>query len=161
MIAVSKKIGEVTFRITPFDPFKQLQLFGNLQKEILPAVGGVLNVTLGSETVADADADAAAIKAFRELSANFSGDVLLKWANLLLEDDYITFEFPGDEPKKLTKHNRTDALPDMSYILELMFHVGKVNFADPLQRWAGLSGLAQKLKVKLSGNSETISSKNS
>lgn len=158
---VKKQIGDVTFRITPFDPFKQLQLFGNLQKEILPAVGGVLNVTLGSEKIADADADAAAIKAFRELSSNFTGDVLLKWANLLLEDDYITFEFPGSEPQKLTKHNRAEALPDMSYILELMFHVGKVNFADPLQRWAGLSGLAQKLTAKMSGNSEKISSKSS
>lgn len=155
------EINGAKFTITPFDAFKQLKLFGNLQREVLPAVGGVLNVTLGAEGVPEGDADAAAIKAFRELSANFDGDTLLKWANLLFEDDYITFELPGSEPAKMTKHNRAEALPDLSYVLELMFHVGKVNFADPLQRWAGLSGLAQKLTAKLSANSVPTSSKNS
>lgn len=156
------EIGGVKFIITPFDAFKQLKLFGNLQREILPAVGGVLNVTLAKESAAGEDADAAALKAFRDLSANFDGDTLLKWANaLLLEGENVVFEMDGNEPKKLTKMNREDALPDLSYVMELMFHVGKVNFADPLQRWAGLSGLAHKLTAKLSASSGQTSSKNS
>lgn len=149
-------IGGITFRISPFDAFAQLRMFGDLQKEILPAVGGVLNVTLGSEKDMD-KSDAAAIAAFRDLSSNFDGATLEKWANRLLQEEYITFEVPGQEPQKLSPHRRGEAFPDLSFLLELMFHVGKVNFAAPLARWAALSGVAQKLAAKLSENSAQTS----
>jgi hypothetical protein len=146
------EIGGITFRISPFDAFTQLRLFGDLQKEILPAVGGVLNVTLGSEKNLE-NSDAAAIAAFRDLSSNFDGATLEKWATKLLQEEYITFEVPGMEPQKLSPYRRGEAFPDLSYLLELMFHVGKVNFAAPLARWAALSGVAQTLKEKLSASS--------
>lgn len=143
-------IGKARFYITPFDGFRQLRLFGDLQKEILPSVGGVLNQVLSKGEKADEQTDAAAIAAFRELSSRFDGATLERWANALLDGEYIAFETEDmREPRKLGKSSILDALPDMSYILELMFHVGKVNFAAPLARWASLTGLAQKLSKGL------------
>jgi len=151
------EISGVTFRIVPFDPFRQLELFGNLQKEILPAVGGVLNVAFGKGGE-DEGTDRAAIEAFRDLSTRFDGATLKKWADLLIEPDFVTFEREGREPQKMSKAMRGDALTDFADVLELMFHIGKVNFADPLQRWAGLSGLAQKVLAKMSDGSAKTSS---
>jgi hypothetical protein len=158
MSATVVDINGIKFRITPFDAFRQLEMFGDLQKEILPSVGGVLNVAFGSDKNPE-NSDTAALAAFRELSSNFDGATLMKWANRLMDEEYITFETPGNEPAKLSARNRGAAFPDMSYILELMFHIGKVNFAGPLARWAALSGAAQKLMGKLSENSAPTSPK--
>lgn len=153
---VTVEIGEVTFRIRPFDAFKQLRMFGDLQKEVLPSVGGVMNVALASKAD-DEKTDASAIQAFRALSSNFSGDQLEKWAKLLIDPEYVSFEVQGEEPRKLTKLYYGEAFADFSMVLELMFHIGKANFADPLTRWAGLSGLARKLRDRLSVNSDQTS----
>lgn len=154
MRAQEVKIGDTVFRILPFDPWRQLELFGNLQREILPSVGGVLNSALAKDSERD---DKAAIEAFRDLSTRFDGATLKKWAELLIDPEYVSFEIDGREPAKLSSANRGLALPDFSYVLELMYHVGRVNFAGPLTRWAGLSGLAQKARAYLSADSATTS----
>ena len=147
-------IQGVSFDIRPFDAFRQLRLFGDLQKEVLPAVGGVLNVALAGKGTSQVD-EAAVINAFRDLCMRFDGATLEHWANLLLDQNYVTVTLPGRrEPEKLDLVARGQALADFSAVLELMYHVGKVNFADPLTRWAALSGLARKLTATLSANSE-------
>jgi hypothetical protein len=153
-------IGKNEFRITPFDPFRQLKLFGDLQKEILPAVGGVLNAALTAGDAAQAD-DAAGIAAFRDLSTKFDGAQLLRWSDLLIDPEYVYVAIEGADLVKVSKSVRDEAFEDFSEVLELLFHIGKVNFAAPLTRWAGLSGLAQKAMAKLSANSEPTSSKSS
>lgn len=154
---VTREIDGVTFYIRPFDAFKQLKLFGDLQREVLPSVGGVINVVMGSEGALNEDADKAAISAFRELSSKFSGDTLEKWAKLLIDPEHVTFETDGGDAKKLTKSLHEEAFSDFSAVLELMYYIGKANFADPLARWAGLTGLALKLKDRLSAPSAPTS----
>lgn len=152
-------IEGVTFRVLPFDAFTQLQLFGDLQREILPSLGGVLNVALTKgESAGD---DAAVITAFRDLCTRLDGTTLTKWAKKLINGDYISYEVDGRDPVKLSAGNMGEALPDFSMVLELMFCVGKVNFASPLQRWASLTGLAQKLTARLSASSPSPSSPSS
>lgn len=152
-------IGEVRFRIVPFDAFRQLRLFGDLQKEILPSVGGVLSAAFGKDD--EQRDEKAAIEAFRNLSANFDGVTLERWAKLLIDPEHITFEDDRGQPQKLSTLNRDMALPDFAAVLELMFHVGRVNFAAPLSRWAALTGLVQKAKAFLPASSPTKSSANS
>lgn len=154
--AVPVHIKDNIFRITPFDAFAQLRMFGDLQKEILPAIGGVLNVAF--DKTDEGRSDTAAIEAFRDLSLRFDGKTLERWANLLLDEEHIVVEIDGGNPKKLGRIARDEALTDFADILELMFHVGKVNFAAPLQRWASLSGLVLKLTGKLGSDSSTASS---
>lgn len=157
--SVKREVDGVMFYIRPFDAFTQLKMFGDLQREILPSVGGVLNVSLASDADG-AKQDAEAIKAFRDLSANFSGDTLTRWAKMLLDEDHVSFEDANGSVKKLNRHNQGEALEDFSAVLELMYHVGKVNFFLPLVRWSGLTGLALSIKDKLSASSEPTSSKN-
>lgn len=152
------EIGDVTFHIQPFDAFRQLRLFGDLQREILPAVGGVMNVVMAGDKDAERD-EKAMLAAFHDLSSRFDGATLVKWAEKLLDENYVAFETPATDVRKLNKANYTDALPDFGAVMELMFHVGKLNFADPLARWASLSGLARKLTDKLSASSVPTSSK--
>lgn len=152
-------IQGVEFFIRPFDAFRQLRLFGDLQKEVLPSVGGVLNVALASGKDGEQVDESKVIDAFRDLCMKFDGAALERWANALIDAEYITAQLPSKrEPEKLDKVTRGMALQDFSAVLELMYHVGKVNFADPLARWASLSGLAQKLTAKLSGSSAATSS---
>lgn len=153
------EIGEVTFHIRPFDAFTQLGLFGDLQREILPALGGVMNVVMAGDKDAERD-EKAMLAAFNDLAGRFDGATLKKWATRLLDEQHVSFETAESDVQKLTKHNVNDALPDFGAVLELMFHVGKLNFADPLARWASLSGLAQKLTAKLSASSVPTSSRN-
>lgn len=150
------EIGSKEFRITQFDPFRQLKLFADLQKEVLPAVGGVLNVAFSKTGDEKAD-DQAGIAALRELSAKFDGTQVLRWADLLIDQEYVAVSIDGADPVKLTKIAREDVFEDFSEVLELLYHIGKVNFAAPLARWASLSGLAQKLTAKLSASSATTS----
>lgn len=155
-------IQDVEFHIRPFDAFRQLRLFGDLQKEVLPSVGGVLNVALSGRGEGTAIDEVAVIEAFRDLCSRFDGATLERWANALLDADHISCTLPGRrEPEKMDKIARGMALADFSSVLELMYQVGKVNFADPLARWASLSGLAQKLTAKLSASSAPTSSTNS
>lgn len=154
----SVQIDDVTFHIQAFDAFTQLRMFGDLQREILPALGGVMNVVMAADKDAGRD-EKAMLAAFHDLSSRFSGDTLAKWAARLLDEQHVSFDTQHEAPQKLTKHNMSDALPDFGAVLELMYHVGKLNFADPLARWASLSGLAQKLTAKLSASSVPTSSR--
>lgn len=150
-------VGDVKFYIRPFDAFDQLEMFGDLQREVLPSIGAVLNVAFDKNAAAE-NSDTATIAALRDLSTQFDGATLRKWAARLLHPEYVSYEARGDhEPSKLTQDHVGSALPDFAYVLELMYHVGKVNFAVPLGRWAALSGLAQKAREKLSGASATTS----
>ncbi len=161
-MSTTVKIQDVKFTIHPFDAFRQLRLFGDLQKEVLPSVGGVLNVALASGKDGEQIDETKVIDAFRDLCMKFDGAALERWAGLLIDQNHITCTLPGRrEPEKLDLVARGMALKDFSAVLELMYHVGKVNFADPLARWASLSGLAQKLTAKLSASSVPTSSTSS
>lgn len=162
MSGTTVTIEGVDFTIRPFDAFRQLRLFGDLQKEVLPSVGGVLNVALASGKDGEQIDETKVIDAFRDLCMKFDGAALERWANLLLDQDHISCQRPGmREPERLDKIARGMALQDFSAVLELMYHIGKVNFAAPLARWASLFGLAQKLKARLSASSVPTSSTSS
>lgn len=159
-MSVEVTIGETVFIIRPMDAFTQLRLFGDLQKEVLPALGGVINVIADPKETGD-KMDAVAIDAVRNLSERLGGEALQKWAKLLLNGEYVSYQREGDRnPSKLDKVGMEMAFGDFSEVLELMYHVGKVNFADPLTRWAGLSGLAQRMTARLSAGSGPTSPAN-
>lgn len=143
-------IGSTTFRISKFNPFDQLQLLGDLQKEMLPAAGSMLAAVFGGEGEAQARDEQAMLQAFRDLSAKMGGDALLKWASRLIHPELVTFELAGRDPQKLTEVHRGMAFEDFSEILELLFHILQHNFAGPLARWAGRFGPAREKLASLS-----------
>ncbi len=142
-------INETAFLIQPLDAFEALAVFGDLQKDILPAAGGLIGL-IGDE-VNEARDEAALADAIAKLSQRLDGKQLTAWANRLLTKDSISVEINGNL-MPLDAAAKSMAFREFTDILELLFHVIKVNFAGPLAGWLNRLGLGQKLTaVGLSG----------
>lgn len=133
-------INDTVFLISRMDAFDALAAFGDLQKDVLPAVGGLF----GAMSDDDSKSEAAMGEAIANLSAKLDGKQLKYWCDRLLTKDSISVEINGTlQPldaavKSMVFHEFTD-------ILELLFHVVKVNFAGPLVSWLNRAGLGQSL----------------
>lgn len=131
-------VNGTVFFITPMDAFEALAVFGDLQKDILPAIGDLITA-VAKDAGAQAD-DAAMARAIEKLSGKLDGKQLKGWADRLLTKDSITVEINGaDLP--LDAAAKSMAFREFTDILELLLHVIKVNFAGPLGRWLSRSGL--------------------
>jgi len=135
-------INETTFLIQPLDAFEALAVFGDLQKDILPAAGGLVGL-LGGEA-SEARDEAAMAEAIAKLSRSLDGKQLTAWANRLLTKDNISVEINGSL-MPLDAAAKSMAFKEFTDILELLFHVIRVNFASPLAGWLSRLGLGQKL----------------
>lgn len=133
-------IGGYKFGIARMDAFSALEVFGDLQKELLPALGGLMK----PEGEQDGTAQALSV-----LSGSLSGKSLTKWANRLLDPDYISVENEDGVLEKLTADRREIVFDNAVEILELMVAVIRENFADPLMQWLARSGLEAQLKDKI------------
>jgi hypothetical protein len=155
-------IGDAEFMVRKIDPFVALRIFGDLQRDILPAVGHLLEgaFAAGQGGQGNATPDATLSEAVRELSAKLDGASLEAWANRLLDPEFVAVSINGRE-SKLTREMRTLAFRDAGDILELMFQIIRFNFADFFLRWAGRFGSVQGLAAKLSADSAPTSTRNS
>ena len=135
-------INDTAFLIQPLDAFEALAVFGDLQKDILPAAGGLIGL-IGGEASEERD-EAALADAIAKLSQRLDGKQLTAWANRLLTKDSISVEINGNL-MPLDAAAKSMAFREFTDILELLFHVIKVNFAGPLAGWLNRLGLGQKL----------------
>lgn len=136
------------FYVQRMDAFAALEAFGDLQKDILPSLGGMLAL-LGDAS--DDQADQAMTDAVANLSRNLSGKQLRYWVDRLLSRDRVSVEIDG-EVKRMGQTERLQAFDDFTEILELLYQVIKLEFAGPLARWLSRLGLGQKLQGALSGD---------
>lgn len=138
-------INDTAFLIQPLDAFEALAVFGDLQKDILPAAGGLIGLIGGEASEASEARDEAALAdAIAKLSQRLDGKQLTAWANRLLTKDSISVEINGNL-MPLDAAAKSMAFREFTDILELLFHVIKVNFAGPLAGWLNRLGLGQKL----------------
>lgn len=154
-------IGENVFYVRRLDPFAGLKIFGDLQRDILPAAGQALQAvfsdggrgaTEAREQLADLAAEQGMANALRELSSRLDGNALTAWANRLLDADHVSVTINGQD-MKLTADVKLLAFRDPGDILELMAEVIKFNFADFLSRWADRFGPALSRLAPPSANS--------
>lgn len=144
-------IGQTVFYLQTFAPRDQLRIFGDLQKELLPSIGSLLASAVGkTEDAGDVLDEGSLVSAIRAFSTSLDGKGLDAWCGRLIDSERVTFEKHGKDPRKLTPSAMDDAFGDFAEILELLFHIIQLNFAGPLGRWLGLSGVAG-LKGRLSG----------
>lgn len=120
-------INGCIFYIDRLDAFSQLEVMGDLQKDVLPAVGGLFGALTG-EGGNNEDAFADAIG---RLSQNLTGKQLKYWCDRLLTKDTISVE-TEDGVRKLDEQAKRLVFDDFSQILELLYHVLRVNFQQPL-----------------------------
>ncbi|QLB23319.1 phage tail assembly chaperone [Phocoenobacter skyensis] len=129
------KIGEKSFYIQRMNAFDALKTFGDLQKEILPALSGVMTT----------DSQVDIKSAITALSTALDGASLEHWSSRLLCNGLVTFDDANDDNVVLKKANFDEAFEDFTGILELIVEVAIENFKDPLVRllnrsgWDGLS----------------------
>ncbi|HRL22802.1 MAG TPA: hypothetical protein PLP85_13625 [Alcaligenes sp.] len=134
---VEVKVNESTFFITPMDAFEALEVFGDLQKDLLPAIGDLISAGLGQSEEQGGLAVASAIE---KLSLKLDGKQLKTWVDRLVTADSVAVSINGQD-MALDKAARALAFREFTEILELLFHVIKVNFAAPLGRWLSHFGL--------------------
>ena len=155
---VEIKVGDTTFFITKMNAFEALPVFGDLQKELLPALGALLGSlkdepegSLKDEPegslkdVNNADLE----KAVEKLSAQLDGKSLERWATRLLDSGHIAYEDENGEAVRFKLARDGHIFQDFAEVLQLLVVVIKENFAAPLTRWlnlSGLAGLAEKAK---------------
>ncbi len=144
-------IGTTTFYLQTFAPRDALRIFGDLQKDLLPSLGGVL-AAVASQDEGDINPEAL-LTGIKSFSISLDGKALDAWCDRLIDSERVTYERNGKDARKLSKANMDEAFEDFAEILELLFHIIKLNFAGPLGRWLGLSGPG--LKEKLGGQLES------
>lgn len=139
-------VGGTLFVIHPLNAFDALEIFGDLQKELLPAVGEMLGTVMQQKEQAEGDdAEVEALsKAISKLSEKLSGKQLKYWADRLITKDSVSVEINGsmmalDDTAKIL------AFKEFTQILELLVHVIRVNFAGPLKGFLNRFGLDQAL----------------
>lgn len=133
-------IGDRDYYITRLDPFTALQVFGDLQKEVLPAIGKLA----GDGGEADIPG------ALALLSKSMDGKALKSWFDRLCDKEHVAVDIDGDT-KPLTQAVAEIVFTDFGEMLELLARVVEVNFKGPLTRWLTRTGLGQNLSgiVKL------------
>lgn len=155
---LSVPIGATIFHIGKFDAFRQLELMGDLQKEVLPAAGSLLAAVFSADPAAAGRDEQALRQALQDLSSRLGGAALKKWTEALIDQELVSFELPGRDPQKLTIAHRALAFEDFSQILELLFHILRHNFAGPFVQWAGRFGPVREKLATLSGSLTPTSS---
>nr|DAK35845.1 MAG TPA: tail assembly chaperone protein [Caudoviricetes sp.]DAN66189.1 MAG TPA: tail assembly chaperone protein [Caudoviricetes sp.]DAR26185.1 MAG TPA: tail assembly chaperone protein [Caudoviricetes sp.] len=148
---VEIKVGATTFFITKLNAFEALPVFGDLQKELLPALGALLgSLKDGKQDGSLKDVDNADLeKAVEKLSAQLDGKALERWATRLLDSGHIAYEDENGEAVRFKLARDGHIFQDFAEVLQLLVVVIKENFAAPLTRWlnlSGLAGLAEKAK---------------
>lgn len=143
MKPIEIEVAGVTFYYDRMDAFEALEVFGDLQKDVLPSIGGLLSA-LGAtggegEEALDGASDAVA-EAVARLSANFTGKQLRHWCDRLITKDRVSVEIEGDA-RRLGQTERRLAFDSFTDILELLFHVLRIEFAEPLFTYANQFGL--------------------
>ena len=149
---VEIKVGDTTFFITKLNAFEALPVFGDLQKELLPALGALLGSLKDGKQeggslkdVNNADLE----KAVEKLSAQLDGKALERWATRLLDSGHIAYEDENGEAVRFKLARDGHIFQDFAEVLQLLVVVIKEHFAAPLTRWlnlSGLAGLAEKAK---------------
>lgn len=133
-------VNGTTFYVSRMDAFDALAAFGDLQKDVLPAVGGMI----ASMADGDDSADAAMSQAITKLSTQLDGKQLKYWCDRLLSKERVSVEINGNV-MPLDAATRAMAFSEFTDILELLFEVIKLEMGRPLLSWLDRLGLAPSL----------------
>lgn len=124
------KQGNVEFAIRQFNPFYAMTVLGDLQKLLLPTIGGAVE-GLRNDKIEN-DMIAAAKGALVQMAKSLDGKALEKACKLLLDADYIGVKMEG---KKDFERATEDVLAEVYWgrpwdMVALCVKVFEVNFMD-------------------------------
>ena len=134
------------------DPFKALDLLGDLQKTILPAIGAAFGQTDLGDQAGDKDKTVTmgnllnkkidVNSALAQLSSAVNGINLSNMLQRILNQDYIAYSpSSGGDAKKLDKAALTAIYQgNLSGMFQLAWQVLRVNYSDFFTMLPSLSG---------------------
>lgn len=133
------EIGGTTYRIAKFDAFSALKILGDLQKQFMAPLFGVLD---GREAGSQEAVTAGLMQGIERVSRDMDGDKLVAMAKRLLSSEHILVDWQGDT-RKLDQGMIAVVLQDVADVLELCIAVVRVNFENVFTRAANLIGAAR------------------
>lgn len=137
-------VNDTLFIVHPLNAFEALEIFGDLQKELLPAIGDLLTAAIADKAPAPEESESQDAEmlttAISKLSERLSGKQLTAWSERLLTKDTVSVEINGTL-MPLDAAAKRLAFKEFTDILELLFRVIQVNFAGPLVGFLSRFGL--------------------
>lgn len=145
-----KTIGNYTFYVRAFPPLYALELLGDLQAVITASLKGATANTDKNSSILDAEVNIGNIVS--SLGENLKGPVLVKFANRLLDEEYISVKLKNDNGEYETVRLNESLVNEVfgariSDMLKLLYFVIEVNYSDFFDLIPDVSGL-QKMLVK-------------
>lgn len=141
-------IGNTAYFVQKFSAMKQIEIFGDLQKTLLPSFGHMLSGFAAKGDDKDAEKDEKAfIDGLKGLSSQLDGKSLIALANQLIHQDYVTFvrdDYNNGNDTKLTKDKFDTAFEDMGEVVELVIFILTLNFSSFFTKYLGRLGQARE-----------------
>lgn len=138
-------IGSTTYFVQKFSAMKQIEIFGDLQKTLLPSFGQLLNGF--GKNDAQEKSEQAFLDGLKGLSSQLDGKSLLALTNQLISPEHVTFvkdTYNNGNDAKLTKDKFDAAFEDMGEVVELLIFVLKLNFSSFFSSFLDRLGLARE-----------------
>ena len=154
------KQGEYEFSIRMMNPFRAMKVLGDLQKMIIPTLGGAASALQDSSD--NSEVVAAIGGALSTIAENVDGDKLQLACNLLLDPDYIAVKEKGSKSFVSVSHDDLAAIftgrPwDMLALCYKIFEVNFLDFSTSSSVPTGVQKALSEIKATFQGVSGNIS----
>jgi outer membrane lipoprotein SlyB len=154
--------GDYEISIRQMDPFRSMKVLGDLQKILLPVIGGAVEGLKDSSD--NAEMIAAIGGALGQIAGNVDGDKLEKACDLLLDTDYLAVK--GENDKQFSAVDKNDLAAiytgrpwDLLALCAKIFEVNFLDFSTSSSVPIGIQKAVNDIRQMISGGVGTISAK--
>jgi hypothetical protein len=154
--------GDYEISIRQMNPFRSMKVLGDLQKILLPVIGGAVEGLKDSSD--NAEMIAAIGGALGQIAGNVDGDKLQLACNLLLDVDYLAVKGEGDKQFRAIDHDDLAAIYtgrpwDMLALCAKIFEVNFLDFSTSSSVPIGIQKAVKDIRQMISGGVGTTSAK--
>ena len=153
------KQGDYEFSIRQMNPFKAMRVLGELQKIIIPAVGGAVAGLKDSSDNAEIVATVGG--ALGQLATSLDGDKLERACKLLLDCEYLAVKESGGQTTRVSEDELEAIYTGRPWdMLALCYKVFEVNFLDFSKSSSvpiGVQSVVNEIRSQIMGVARTIS----
>ena len=152
------KQGEYEFAIRNFDPFLAIEIRGELQKVLVPGLGGAASGL--DKTSGEGEMVMAIGGALKALSQSVSGKVLRQSAEMLLDSEYVAVREKGEKSFFPADSDKLAAIYwgrpfDMVALCVKVFQVNYLDFSTSCSVPTGVRELVESIRVMTQDSSES------
>jgi hypothetical protein len=152
--------GDYEISIRQMNPFRSMKVLGDLQKILLPVIGGAVEGLKDSSD--NAEMIAAIGGALGQIAGNVDGDKLEKACDLLLDTEYLAFKGPNDKQFRAVSKDDLAAIYtgrpwDLLALCAKIFDVNFLDFSTSSSVPIGIQKAVRDIRQMISDGAGTIS----